>query len=62
MLLTHSVPDHVVVGETLPTLADLGSMAEGGGVEIGEDPEGDFGWCDGQKVDAEEWLEVVGEE
>lgn len=62
MLLTHSVPDHVVVGETLPAFADLGRMTEGGGVQIGKDPEGDFGGCDGEKVDAEEGLQMVGEE
>lgn len=52
MLLAHPVPDYIIVGESLPALADLGSMAEGGGVEIREDAEGDFGRSDGQEVDS----------
>lgn len=62
MLFAHPVPHHIVIGETLPTLADLGSVAEGGGVEIGEDAEGDFGRSDRQKVNSEERLKMVGEE
>lgn len=62
MLFAHPVPDHIVIGETLPTLADLGSVAEGGGVEIGEDAECDFGRSDRQKVNSEERLKMVGEE
>lgn len=62
MLLAHPVPDHIVIGETLPTLADLGSVAEGRGIKVGEDTEGDFGRSDRQKVDSEERLKMVGEE
>lgn len=62
MLLAHPVPDHIIIGETLPALADLGSVAEGGGVKIGEDAEGDFGRSDRQKVNSEKRLKMVGEE
>jgi hypothetical protein len=56
------MPDHIIVGESLPALADLGSVAKGGRVEIREDAEGDFGRSDGQEVDSEQRLEVIGEE
>lgn len=62
MLLAHPVPNHIVVSESPPALADLGSVAERCGVEVREDAKGDLWGEDGQEVDAEEWLKVVGEE
>jgi hypothetical protein len=34
MLFTHAMPDHVVVCESLPALADLSGMAERSSIQI----------------------------
>lgn len=62
MLLTHPVPNHIVISESPPALADLSSVAERGGVEVREDAKGYLWGENGQEVDAEEWLKVIGEE
>jgi hypothetical protein len=36
------MPDNIIVSESSPALADLGSVAEGSGVEVREDAERDF--------------------
>ena len=59
MLLAHPVPHHIVVGKAPPALADLSSMAERGGVKIGEDAEGNFRRSDGEEVDSQQGLQVV---
>ena len=51
MLLAHPVPNYIIVRQTPPAFADLGRMAKGCGVKVGEDTEGDFGRGDGQEID-----------
>ena len=62
MLLTDPPPQDIIIRKTFPLLVDLGSPAERGGVEVGEDPERHFVREDGEGVDADDVGELVNEE
>ena len=62
MLFAYPAPEDVVVGEGAPASADLGSSAERGGVEQGEDLEGYFAGKDDKGVYADEMAELFCEE
>ena len=54
MLLTHLVPDHIIVGQSPPSLADLRGFAKGGCVQVAENFEAEFGRKCGEEVDLDE--------
>ena len=62
VLLADAPPENIVVREALPPPADLRGAAEGDGVEIAEDLEGDLARQGGEGVDADEEGELLGEE
>ena len=54
MLLTHSVPHDIIVGELSPLPAHLGGLAERGGIEMAQDLETQFMGKGGKEVDLDE--------
>ena len=62
MLLAHLVPHHVIIGELSPPPADLGGVAERGGVEVAEDLEAQFGGQSAEEVDLDEVADGGGDE
>jgi len=62
VLLAYAAPEDVVVGEGLPPLAHLGSAAEGGGIEIGQDLERHLAGEHAEWVDADQLAELFCEQ
>jgi hypothetical protein len=61
VLLAHSVPYHIIIGEGAPALAYLCGFAERCGVEVAEDLVGYLGGEGGDEVDSDEVPHGVGE-
>ena len=62
VLLTHLVPNDVIVSQLPPPPIDLGGFAERGCVEIAEDLEAQFGGECAEKVDLDEIADGRGNE
>ena len=62
MLLADPPPEDVVVGEGLPSLADLRGTAERCRIEIAEDLQRYLAWEHGEGIDADEMGELLAEE
>ena len=62
MLFADPPPQYIVIRETPPLLADLSGPTEGSGIEVGEDPEGNFVGKEGEGIDPNDVGELVGEE
>jgi hypothetical protein len=56
------MPDHVIVGQTPPSLAHLCGLAERGGIQVAQDLERDLGRESGEEVDPDEFSNRSGEE
>lgn len=54
VLLTNTPPKDIIIGQALPFPINLGSTAEGCGVEVSEDFEGNLTGKDGEGVDPDE--------
>lgn len=54
MLLAHSVPNNVVVGQAPPAPADLSSLTQRGCVEETENPEAKLWWQSREEVDLDQ--------
>lgn len=61
MLLADSPPQDIVICKAFPFLAYLSSSAERSGIEVGEDPEGDFMGKNGEGVYTNDVGELVDE-
>ncbi len=61
VLLTYVLPEHVVVREFRPVLADLGGATKGDRVEVPEDLEGDLAGKNRERVYSADILELLGE-
>ena len=61
MLLADSPPEDIIICKALPFLVYLSSPAERSGVEVGEDPEGDFMGENGEGVYPNDVGELVDE-
>lgn len=62
MLSAHPPPEKVVVGETLPVPRDLNGTTEREGVKVGEDLERDLAREERERVEADEVMDLSGEE
>lgn len=62
MLFTDVSPEDVIVCEGTPVLRYLSCTAQGDGIKVSEDLEGDFAGEDGEWVNADKVCKLVGDE
>ena len=62
MLLTRPVPYHVVVSQGSPAWGNLGGAAEGGGVEVAQNFEGQLRRKGSEEIDSDEFTDASGNE
>lgn len=59
MLLTHLMPDHIVIGKDSPPLTDLSGFAKRCRIQTTEDLERDLGWQSAEEVNTDELPDIT---
>lgn len=62
VLLTHPMPNHIIVCQCSPTTRDLGCFAKRSCIKVTQNFERDLRWQSGHKIDANEFTDGGGHE
>jgi hypothetical protein len=62
MLFAYSSPENIVICQSFPLLAHLSGAAQGSGIQVSQNLQGDFPGQDGEWIDTNEVCELLGKQ